>query len=220
VRSGEGEGSRFRCGDDGRLVVRSNGCEACPRRYLTVNSTADPGTGGCNSTECTLREAINVSNGLPTTETINFNVPDGPAPGLEVKTISPASVLPTTTGAVTINGYTQPGAEPNDVATNANNAVLKIELSGRRRHGQQRPSQLHLRKLPALTSASATTIEGTLNSRPGKTFTIQFFSNPAPNFPTGFGEGETFLGEKTVTTNDRGRVSFTFATSLTAGEFV
>jgi CSLREA domain-containing protein len=32
---------------------------------LTVNSTADPGTGGCNSTECTLREAINVSNGLP-----------------------------------------------------------------------------------------------------------------------------------------------------------
>lgn len=71
-----------------------------------------------------------------------------------------------------------------------------------------------------LTSASATTIEGTLNSPPGKTFTIQFFSNPAPNAPTGFGEGETFLGEKTVTTNDRGRVSFTFATSLTAGEFV
>ncbi len=42
---------------------------------LTVNSTADPGTGGCNSTECTLREAINVSNGLPTTETIEFSIP-------------------------------------------------------------------------------------------------------------------------------------------------
>lgn len=39
---------------------------------LTVNSTADPGTGGCNTTECTSREAINVSNGLPTTDTIEF----------------------------------------------------------------------------------------------------------------------------------------------------
>lgn len=79
-----------------------------------------------------------------------------------------------------------------------------------------------LQNFPVITSASATTIEGTLNSRPSKTFTIQFFSNPAPNIPTGFGEGETFLGQKTVTTNDRGRVSFTFATStpLTAGEFV
>jgi hypothetical protein len=48
---------------------------------LTVNSTADPGAGGCNSTEYTLREAITASNGLPTTDTINFNIPDGPAPG-------------------------------------------------------------------------------------------------------------------------------------------
>ena len=77
-----------------------------------------------------------------------------------------------------------------------------------------------LQNFPVITSASTTIIEGTLNSRPRKTFTIQFFSNPAPNSPTGFGERETFLGQKTVTTNDRGRASFTFATSLTAGEFM
>jgi hypothetical protein len=79
-----------------------------------------------------------------------------------------------------------------------------------------------LQNFPVITAVSTTTIEGTLNSRPSKTFTIQFFSNPAPNFPTGFGEGETFLGEKTVTTNDRGKVSFTFTPSaaLAAGEFV
>jgi CSLREA domain-containing protein len=29
---------------------------------FTVNSTGDPGSGGCNSTECTLREAIALSN--------------------------------------------------------------------------------------------------------------------------------------------------------------
>jgi hypothetical protein len=45
-----------------------------------------------------------------------------------------------------------------------------------------------------MTSASTAQIKGILNSRPRKNFTIQFFSNPAPNFPTLFGEGETFLG--------------------------
>jgi CSLREA domain-containing protein len=98
---------------------------------LTVNSRADPGTGGCNSTQCTLREAINTSNGLPTTETIEFAIPDNPTvPGIEVKTISPNSALPTITDNVTIDGYTQAGALPNSATTNANNAVLKVELSG------------------------------------------------------------------------------------------
>lgn len=77
-----------------------------------------------------------------------------------------------------------------------------------------------LQNFPVITSASATGIEGTLNSRPRKTFTVQFFSSPAPNFPTGFGEGETFLGEKRVTTNRRGRASFTFSTALSSGQVV
>jgi len=105
---------------------------------LTVNSTADPGTGGCNSTECTLREAINVSNGLPTSETINFAIPDNPAiAGPEVKTISPSSQLPPITDNVTIDGYTQAGAVANTAITNTNSAVLKIELSGRRPNGSR-----------------------------------------------------------------------------------
>jgi CSLREA domain-containing protein len=98
---------------------------------LTVNSRVDPGTGGCNSTQCTLREAINTSNGLPTTDTIEFAIPDDTAvPGIEVKTISPASQLPAITDNVTIDGYTQQGAVENSATTNANNAVLKVELSG------------------------------------------------------------------------------------------
>jgi hypothetical protein len=99
-------------------------------RTFTVNSTVYPGTGGCTSTECTLREAINVSNGLSTTDTIKFNIPDGPDPGLEVKTISPTSSLPLITDNVTIDGYTQPGAIVNTATTNANGAVLKIQLNG------------------------------------------------------------------------------------------
>jgi CSLREA domain-containing protein len=78
-----------------------------------------------------------------------------------------------------------------------------------------------LQNFPVITSATTAQIEGKLNSRPNRIFTIQFFSNPAPNFPTGFGEGETFLGERTVTTNGEGKATFTFApSSLSAGEFV
>jgi CSLREA domain-containing protein len=106
---------------------------------LTVNSTADTGDatpeGTCST--CTLREAIQEATFVSGADTINFNIPDGPAPGLEVKTISPASALPTITGAVTINGYTQAGAVANTATTNANSAVLKVELSGRRPNGSR-----------------------------------------------------------------------------------
>nr|MBA3952599.1 hypothetical protein [Rubrobacter sp.] len=77
-----------------------------------------------------------------------------------------------------------------------------------------------LQNFPVIASASTTRIQGTLNSRPRKAFTVQFFSNPAPNFPTGFGEGETFLGEKRVTTNRKGKASFDFTTALSAGQVV
>jgi hypothetical protein len=82
------------------------------------------------------------------------------------------------------------------------------------------PGPKKLQNFPVLSSASTTKIEGKLDSRPKKTFTIQFFFNLAPNFPTSFGEGETFLGEKTVRANKKGKASFAFAAALTAGEFV
>ena len=108
---------------------------------FTVNSTADHddngigdgycdtgnivlGTGGTYGTECTLRAAIQEVNYTPGADTINFAIP-----GTGVKTVAPASPLPTITGPVTINGYTQTGAHPNTRAV-GNDALLKIELSG------------------------------------------------------------------------------------------
>ncbi len=67
---------------------------------------------------------------------------------------------------------------------------------------------------PSLTSAAAvgvsTTIVGTLASpnNPGSTFRIEFFSTPTPN-ASAFGEGKTFLGFLTVTTNAMGNFAFT-----------
>ncbi|HEX5848337.1 MAG TPA: hypothetical protein VFY59_04010, partial [Rubrobacter sp.] len=77
-----------------------------------------------------------------------------------------------------------------------------------------------LQNFPVLTSASETRIEGRLNSRPGRTFTIQFFSNPPPISPLLVREGTTFLGERNVVTNSEGRVSFAFNTQVNTGELV
>ncbi|MGI9107234.1 MAG: beta strand repeat-containing protein [Pyrinomonadaceae bacterium] len=96
-----------------------------------VNTTADPGTGGCDATECTLREAITAANADAGAETITFQIPDTDTGCISgVCTISPTSQLPTITEAVTIDGYTQPGATANTNATGALNTVLKIELNG------------------------------------------------------------------------------------------
>jgi uncharacterized protein (TIGR03437 family) len=66
-----------------------------------------------------------------------------------------------------------------------------------------------LQNFPELTiDADGTTIKGTLNSKPGTAFTIEFFSNTECD-PAGNGEGETFLGAMTVTTDGSGQASFT-----------
>jgi hypothetical protein len=108
---------------------------------FTVNSTGNTGDtnpdGTCDSNStatvvCTLREAIQEANAAAGDDTIEFEIPDNPnIAGLEVKTIAPtAAFLPQITDTVTIDGYSQTGAVPNGATTNANSAVLKIQLSG------------------------------------------------------------------------------------------
>jgi len=64
---------------------------------------------------------------------------------------------------------------------------------------------------PAITSAAIAgptlTVSGTLTSAPSASFLVQIFSNAACD-ASGFGEGQTFLGETTVTTNGGGSGSF------------
>jgi titin len=66
-----------------------------------------------------------------------------------------------------------------------------------------------LQNKPNLTSAensaTTTTIKGSLNSVPNRTFRIRFFSNPSGD------EGKRYIGAKNVTTNANGDTgSFTF----------
>jgi CSLREA domain-containing protein len=85
----------------------------------------DPGTTG---DQCTLRAAIQEANVTAGADTIGFDIP-----GIGVKTIHVSSdgfrALPAITEAVTIDGYTQPGASPNTLAF-GNDAAVKVELDG------------------------------------------------------------------------------------------
>jgi hypothetical protein len=60
----------------------------------------------------------------------------------------------------------------------------------------------------AVASSSGMTVPGTLNAAASETFTIQFFSNPTSD-PSGHGQGQTYLGSITVTTDSNGNASFT-----------
>ena len=66
----------------------------------------------------------------------------------------------------------------------------------------------HLQYFPVITSAktssTATTIKGKLNNQFDSPYIVQFFSNP-----TSGDEGKTFIGQKTVTTDASGNVTFT-----------
>ena len=97
------------------LVVLSVGLAGA--NTYTVTNTNETGAGS-------LRQAITDANGNAGADTINFNIP---GPG--VQTIQPTSSLPAITGAVTINGYSQPGSAPNTSAAGSN-ATLLIELDG------------------------------------------------------------------------------------------
>ena len=85
----------------------------------TVTTTADSGAGS-------LRQAILDANANPGADTIAFGIV-----GSGVHTIAPASPLPTITGPVTIDGYTQSGSSANtNPASQGLNTVLRIEIDG------------------------------------------------------------------------------------------
>jgi len=80
----------------------------------------------------------------------------------------------------------------------------------------------HLQNFPIITGADATTqtITGVLHSTPGASFRIEFYANPTCD-PSGYGEGETYIGTTNVTADGSGDAPFTTTSaSFTAGQFI
>ena len=115
------------------------------------------------------------------------------------------------------NGVTVGGGTGNRLMRNPNfsNAALGIDLGGDgvtpNDAGDADPGPNGLQNAPVLvsatTDASSSTIAGTLNSRPGSLFTLEFFSS-AECDPTGFGEGRQYFMSTTVTTDAGGNAGF------------
>ena len=92
---------------------------AAPNAIFTVTNTNDFGAGS-------LRQAIADANASAGADEIRFNIaPDNGA----VKTINLTSELPAITDVVTIDGYTQPQAKANTLATGSD-AILLIQIRG------------------------------------------------------------------------------------------
>lgn len=85
-------------------ILPAQASQSDAQAVYTVNTVADPGTGTCDATECTLREAIRAANLSAGADTIQFNVP-----GTGPHTIQPRSALPTITDTLTLDGASQPG---------------------------------------------------------------------------------------------------------------
>lgn len=67
-----------------------------------------------------------------------------------------------------------------------------------------------------------TRVNGLLRSTPGASFVIDFYANTAPADPSGYGEGQRWLGTTTVVANSEGVAPFnvTLAATTNGGEFV
>ena len=59
----------------------------------------------------------------------------------------------------------------------------------------------------AVSNGQTTRIQGTLNSRPNSTYTIDFYANAACDAPS-FGEGKIYLGSESVETDANGNTAF------------
>ena len=102
-----------------------------PAATFTVDSTGDEPDAAINGTcatgggACTLRAALEEANAAAGPHTIGFDVP-----GTGPHTILLGSRLPIISrNGVTIDGYTQPGAQPNTHVSGPLDAVIQIELT-------------------------------------------------------------------------------------------
>ncbi|WP_291980824.1 carboxypeptidase regulatory-like domain-containing protein [Luteitalea sp.] len=83
---------------------------------FTVTTTSNAGAGS-------LRQAMLDANAAAGADTIVFNIP-----GAGPHVITPVTALPSITGPVTIDGFTQPGSSPNTLVV-GNDAVIRIEIA-------------------------------------------------------------------------------------------
>ncbi|MBV9868845.1 MAG: right-handed parallel beta-helix repeat-containing protein [Abitibacteriaceae bacterium] len=107
----------------------------------------------------------------------------------------------------------------------ANGVTLNQDDGGNTYYAEPNNNQNFPVLTSALSSLGSTTVTGTLSSHANQTYTVEFFTNATaepvsdtsldPN-GLGYGEGQTFLGSTTVTTDSTGVAAFTANLSIAA----
>lgn len=144
---------------------------------FSVANTLDSGAGS-------LRQAILDANAAAGADSIVFNIAGG-----GVQTITPTSLLPTITDAVTIDGFTQAGSRANSNGPGlASNAVWTVVLDGSKLLGYHNNGLLQV-------SAGASTIRG---------LTIASFTGVGLSLS---GAGGNVVTGNRVVANERGGIS-------------
>jgi hypothetical protein len=131
-----------------------------------------------------------------------------------------------------INGTTGSSAVGNSIRGNSifANQALGIDLGADgvtlNTPGGPHTGPNDLQNFPVLTKAIAegngtTRVKGSLDSAANTTFTLDFYANATAD-PSGYGQGQIYLGSATVTTNAMGEARFRVDLSVTTarGEFV
>ncbi len=134
--------------------------------------------------------------------TIAFNGSGGVAVGDETSTFSPRSnsIL---RNAIFANEYGIDLLVRTQGGVGASRGPTPNDLRDRDTGPNELQNKPELTK--ATTTGGTTTVSGHLNSTPNRSFLLQFFANPP-----GGDEGQTFLGQLSVTTNRNGDASFDF----------
>ena len=176
--------------------------------YLTNNGLGSAPTGPVTGN-------LVEGNYIGTNYTGAMAVPN--AIGVEIQTASNNTIGGTTTGAGNLIAYNSgagvavlgPSSTGDAIRANSihDNGGLGIQL------GNANNNQAFPTLTTATRSAAGAVISGTLSSSPNTTFAIDFFANSAAD-PSGFGEGQIYLGSASVTTDLSGAATFTTSFAL------
>jgi CSLREA domain-containing protein len=196
VISGNGTGGVGTAGGAGTgLVVQGNFIGTDPSGTLALGNGGD-GVGLASESNCIVGGTASGAR-----NTIAHNGGDGVSVNTVNNAIRGNSIFSNTGLGIDLGPN---GVTPNDLGdgdTGANN----------------------LQNFPVLTLAvtGSTSIQGSLNSTPSTQFVLHFYSNASCD-PSGYGEGESFLGSTTVTTNGGGNASFSvaFPQTVPPGRFI
>lgn len=131
--------------------------------------------------------------------------------GIGVDSVSPS--VPAVNDAILGNSIFANGQLGIDLAPSRSPGVTPNDL------GDADIGPNTLQNFPVLGTATHKSVRGQLNSLPNATYRIELFSNAVCD-PTGFGEGEEYLGARAITTDPSGNSTFRFRTDVDAGRFL